>query len=211
VRQFLQQLAWSALLVAAGTAQAAEFADARAYVATLSQVLEDRVDIVEGDLDGDGDADVVVTATVGTDYWDRASQLHLLLRQADGKLVPAVVTTPAPIAGMGCCGVEQVGIENGDLLVQNNAKTACVMETAVHRFRWYRGQWRLLGTTITAYEHCADPQVVDTVDVNVLTGRIERTHEVDGEPPVTEEDRQPVRAWLLADYDFSHAFGLSEP
>ena len=106
---------------------------------------------------------------------------------------------------MGCCWVEDLRISRSSIYIQNNAKTATTMEAATHQFKFYKGEWRLVGIRIYYTDNSSDTST-DT-DMNVLTGAvIETTRKGDGTATVKRRNKK-FGVYLLKDFDFLNTFG----
>lgn len=202
------------LLIAFGcmsSAFAAEgFASAQQFIASIPGALPDRSIIANGDLNEDGQEDLAVVVQSRNDQPDRSHQLYVLTRDNAGRFTVASSSQEVPMTGRGCCWVESLTIDGGELSIQNNAKTACDMESATHRFRHYRDRWRLIGVRITDYQHCDDPQVMDTRDIDVLTGTTKHSRQADGQSLKRWTTHAPATVYLLKDYDFFNGFGTPD-
>jgi len=177
------------------------------FIASLSDSNANQSKVVRGDLTGDGLADIAILAVSGADLSDRSQRLVVLVQGANGLYHVAASSVQTQLVGAGCCWVEWLEIRRGSIYIQNNAKTACNIETATHQFKLYRGAWRLIGLKIIYYEHCAEPQVTTTQDFNVLTGKAIYTDETEGKKPKVRIRHWPPTVYLLGEYDFFHGFG----
>lgn len=160
-----------------------------------------------GDLNGDGIRDWV--GVIKSQETDAAPtyQLYLLLGQRNGAFRVDEKTEKAEIPGMGCCWLEDLAIRRGSIFVQNNAKTASVMEAATHQFKFHKGKWRLIGLTIYLTDHTPGAEKTNDTEMNFLTGLvIEKTRKGDKRQRVHRR-RQQFPVSLLRDYDFSNGFG----
>jgi len=161
-----------------------------------------------GDLNGDGLADW--TGLIHREKSDDAPtyQLYVLLRQPQGGYRVAEKTNAEQIAGMGCCWVEDLRIERGSIYIQSNAKTAASMEAATHQFKFYKGQWRLVGIRIYYIDHSKD--TTTETDMNVLTGAIVEKRQKGERKPTATRRSKKFGVYLLKDFDFSNMFGAEE-
>jgi hypothetical protein len=199
------------LLSGVSLAGPGRFDSVAAFIATIPDSLPDQSITARGDLTGDGLEDAAVVVASGNDPFERSQQLHILISGSSGHLVLAASSQQAPMAGMGCCWVEALDISKGSVYIQNNAKTACDIESATHQFKLYRGIWRLMGLKITDYRRCEEPQLYVSRDTNVLTGRTIHLRQTGERPPRTWATRVSPEVALLSDYDFFNGFGAQEP
>src|SRR5918993_3439818 len=161
----------------------------------------------KGDLNGDATEDWVGVIHGQPEDGAPTYQLFLLVRGADGGYRIAAQTEKAEIPGMGCCWLEDLNIRRGSIYIQNNAKTAATMEAATHQFKWYKGEWRLVGVSIYLTDHTPGAESTTDTDMNVLTGLvIEKTQRGDKRPVSTRRTKKfPVAH--LRDFDFLNGFG----
>jgi hypothetical protein len=137
-------------------------------------------------------------------------QLFVLLAKPDGTFGVAERSLKEEIPGMGCCWLEDLRIRRGSIFVQNNAKTASVMEAATHQFKWYKGEWRLVGVTIYLTDHTPGATMTQDTEMNLLTGLvIEKTSKRNHRPRTTRRTRKFSIA-LLKDFNFSNGFGIEQ-
>jgi hypothetical protein len=169
---------------------------------------DERVSIwARGDLNGDKLEDWV--GVIHRQHPDSSPtyQLNVLVRLREGGFQVAEKSIEEEIPGMGCCWVEDLKIQRSSIYIQNNAKTASVMEAVTHQFKLYKGEWRLIGikSYLTDFTPSA-PATVDT-EMNMLTGLIiEKTQKGD-EKPASKSRRKRFSTFLLKDFDFSIRFG----
>ncbi|WP_339526576.1 hypothetical protein [Pseudomonas sp. EA_35y_Pfl2_R111] len=166
--------------------------------------------VAEGDLNGDNLKDLAIVVKTKPREFERYNQLHVLILEKPGKYSLAVSSRESPIAGMGCCWLENMEIKNGSIFIQNNAKTACDIEAATHQFKLYKKTWRLIGLKIFNYQHCEDPQLSEVRDFNILTGKIIKSKQLDDNPKKYEYMEFTPNKFLLKDYDFFNGFGAPE-
>ena len=161
----------------------------------------------KGDLNGDATEDWVGVIHGRPEDGAPTYQLFLLVRGADGGYRIAAQTQKAEIPGMGCCWLEDLSIRRGSIYIQNNAKTAATMEAATHQFKWYKGEWRLVGVRIYLTDHTPGAESTTDTDMNVLTGLvIEKTQKGDHRPVSTRrKNKFPIA--FLRDFDFLNGFG----
>ena len=159
----------------------------------------------EGDLNGDGLADW--TGLIHREKTGSAPtyQLYIVLRVPQGGYRVAVESKEEEIAGMGCCWVEDLRIERSSIYIQSNAKTAATMEAATHQFKFYKGEWRLVGVKIYYIDHSSD--VSTETDMNVLTGAIIEKRQKGDRKGTVKRRSQKFGVYLLKDFDFSNMFG----
>ena len=161
----------------------------------------------KGDLNGDATEDWVGVIHGQPEDGAPTHQLFLLVRGADGGYRIAAKTEKAEIPGMGCCWLEDLTIRGGSIYIQNNAKTAATMEAATHQFKWYKGEWRLVGVRIYLIDHTLAAESTTDTDMNVLTGLvIEKTQKGDKRPVATRRTKKFPVAYLR-DFDFFNGFG----
>ncbi|HKO63162.1 MAG TPA: hypothetical protein VJV03_18515, partial [Pyrinomonadaceae bacterium] len=151
--------------------------------ATLKQG-EELGESAKGDLNGDATEDWVGVIYSRPEDGAPTYQLFVLTR-ADGGYRVAAQTEKAEIAGMGCCWLEDLTIRQGSIYIQNNAKTAATMEAATHQFKWYKGEWRLLGVKIYFTDHTPGAESTTDTDMNVLTGLVIEKAQKGNKRPVT--------------------------
>jgi hypothetical protein len=172
---------------------------------------EDRLSVeAKGDLNGDGLED-----WAGVIHRQQADssptyQLYVLLRLRQGGYHVAEKSIEEEIPGMGCCWVESLEIRRSSIYIQNNAKTASIMEAVTHQFKLHKGKWRLVGIKIYHTDHSPDdPSTIDT-DMNLLTGSVIEKRQKGDNKPVTKSRRKKFAVHLLKDFDFSTRFGNEE-
>ncbi|HEV3468919.1 MAG TPA: hypothetical protein VG148_06330 [Pyrinomonadaceae bacterium] len=199
-----------ALLILCCPALAAAQSDYPGPEAFLKSVLqgEDSLSLeARGDLDGDGLADWAGVIHRRRPDSPPTYQLYVLLQARGGGYRVAEKSKEAPVAGAGCCWVEDLEIRRSSIYVQNNAKTAGTMEAATHQFKLHRGGWRLVGLRIYHTDLSADPPASTDADINLLTGSvIEKRQRGDGRPTTTRR-RKRFPASFLKDFDFQNGFG----
>jgi hypothetical protein len=160
-----------------------------------------------GDLNADGLNDWVGVIRGQVPDESPTYQLFVLIAKPGGGFVVSERTQKAEIPGMGCCWLEDLQIRRGSLFVQNNAKTASVMEAATHQFKLYKDQWRLIGVTIYLTDHTPGATMTKDTEMNLLTGlMIEKTKKRNNRPRTSRSTRKFSIA-LLKDFDFSNGFG----
>jgi hypothetical protein len=160
-----------------------------------------------GDLNGDGLEDwagVIHRQPAGS---PQTYQLYVLLRSGQSYRV-AEKSKEAPVAGAGCCWVEDLRISRASIYIQNNAKTASTMEAATHQFKLYKGEWRLVGVKIFYTDQGSDAST-DT-DMNLLTGEVIEKKQKGESRPATRRRRQKFSTHLLKNFDFYNGFGTEK-
>ena len=158
-----------------------------------------------GDLNGDGLEDWAGVIHRQRSNTSSTSQLYVLLRLRQGGYRVAVKSKESPVAGMGCCWVEDLRISRASIYIQNNAKTAGTMEAATHQFKLYQGEWRLIGVRIFYLDVGSDAST--ETDMNLLTGSVKEKRQKGENKPMTRSRRQRFATHLLKDFDFSNGFG----
>ncbi len=158
-----------------------------------------------GDLNGDGLQDWVGVVHRRPADASPTYQLYVLLRLREGGFQVAEKSIEEEIPGMGCCWMENLEIRRGSIYVQNNAKTATVMEAVTHQFKLYKGEWRLVGIKSYYTDHVAAADR-DT-EMNLLTGLVIEKRQKGNRKPVAKTRRQKFGVHLLKDFDFSLGFG----
>lgn len=160
-----------------------------------------------GDLNGDGLNDWVGVIRGQVPDESPTYQLVVLLAKPGGGFIVTERTEKAEIPGMGCCWLEDLQIRRGSIFVQNNAKSASVMEAATHQFKLYKDQWRLIGVTICETDHTPGATATKDTEMNLLTGLvIEKTKKRNSRLKTARRTREFSVA-LLKDFDFSNGFG----
>jgi hypothetical protein len=157
----------------------------------------------KGDLNGDGLVD-----WAGVIHRQKATQtyqLYVLLQQGGGYRI-AEKSLEEQIPGMGCCWVEDLRIERSSIYVQNNAKTATTMEAATHQFKFYQGQWRLIGVKIYYLDHVAD--ISTETNMNFLTGLVIEKKQKGERKPIIRKSTRKISLHLLKNFNFLNGFGL---
>lgn len=203
----------SVLLVIAwciSASAANHFADAEQFVASIPGSLPDHSITAKGDLTDDGRDDLAIVVQSRNGQPDHLKQLYVLTQGSAGRFTLAASSQNVPMTGRGCCWVESLAIDDGELSIQNNAKTACNIESATHRFERYGDRWRLIGVRIIDSQHCEDAQMMDTRDIDVLTGTTKHSRQPDGQSIKRWTTHAPARVYLLKDYDFFNGFGTPE-
>lgn len=167
---------------------------------------EARLDMkAEGDLNGDGLADWTGLIHREKSSGSSTYQLYVLQRLPERGYRVAEQTKEEEIAGMGCCWVEDLRIENGSIYIQSNAKTATTMEAATHQFKFYKGEWRLIGIKIYYVAHNSDTSI--ETDMNVLTGAVIEKRQRGERKPTVRRSSKKFTVSLLKDFDFANMFG----
>ena len=161
----------------------------------------------KGDLNGDATEDWVGVIHNRPENGAPTYQLFLLVREADGGYRLAAQTEKAEIPGMGCCWLEDLSIRRGSIFIQNNAKTAATMEAATHQFKWYKGEWRLVGVTIYLTDHTPGAESTTDTDMNVLTGLVIEKHQKGDNRPRSIRRTKKFPVAYLRDFDFLNGFG----
>lgn len=161
----------------------------------------------KGDLNGDATEDWVGVVYSRPEDGAPTYQLFVLVRDADGSYRLAVQTEKAEIPGMGCCWLEDLTIRRGSIYIQNNAKTAATMEAATHQFKWYKGDWRLVGVKIYFTDHTPGAESTTDTDMNVLTGLVVEKAQKGNKRPVTSRRTKKFPVAYLRDFDFLNGFG----
>jgi len=161
----------------------------------------------KGDLNGDATEDWVGVIHGRPEDDAPTYQLFLLVRGADGEYRIAAQTEKAEIPGMGCCWLEDLTIRRGSIYIQNNAKTAATMEAATHQFKWYKGEWRLVGVTIYLTDHTPGAELTTDTDMNVLSGLVIEKSQKGDHRPVSARRTKKFPVAYLRDFDFLNGFG----
>jgi hypothetical protein len=180
------------------------------FLLSIPHARSDESSLAEGDLNGDSLKDLVIVAKSEPKEFKRYNQLHVLTQDKSGKFTLAISSKKSQITGMGCCWLDSVKIRNGSIYLQNNAKTSCEIEAATHQFKLYKNTWRLIGLKISNYQHCADPQIMQVRDINILTGKIIDSKQIDDNPAKYEYKVFTPGKILLKNYDFFNGFGAPE-
>ncbi len=168
---------------------------------------DDRLSLeARGDLNGDGLDDWAGVIERRKSDSPSTSQLYVLLRLPRGGYRVAERSKEAPIAGTGCCWVEDLKISRSSIYVQNNAKTGGTMEAATHQFKLHRGEWRLIGVRIFYLDLAADDST--ETDMNLLTGSVIEKRQKGENKPAARTRRKRFAARLLKDFDFFNRFGV---
>lgn len=168
---------------------------------------EDRLSLeARGDLNDDGLEDWSGVIERPKSNSSSTSQLYVLLRLPQGGYRVAEKSKEERIGGMGCCWVEDLKISRSSIYIQDNAKTAGTMEVAIHQFKLYRGEWRLIGVRIFYLDVGSDAST--ETDMNLLTGSVIEKRQKGENKPMTKSRRQRFATHLLKDFDFSNGFGI---
>lgn len=204
------RLALSALVILScpfSTTAQVDFSSVDAFLKSTLKG-EDRLSIgTKGDLNGDGLADWAGVLHRQQADSSPTYQLYVLLRLRQGGYRVAEKSIEEEIPGAGCCWVEDLRIRRSSIYIQNNAKTASVMEAVTHQFKLYKGEWRLVGVRSYHTDFSPDaPATVDT-DMNLLTGLVIEKRQEGDNKPATKSRRKRFATYLLKDFDFSIRFG----
>ncbi len=167
---------------------------------------DDRVEIeAKGDINGDGVADWAGVIHRKKDpplvekgiEADSAEQLYLLLGQRQGGYLVAEKSKETGIFGVVNAYIENLEIRHSSLFLQVNSGS---MFYTVSQFRFYRGEWRLVGLKETQN---ITPSVGEyhTTDRNLLTGTVFETWGRDDRKPRVKSYRKKFRRVLLKDFD----------
>lgn len=202
------RLALSALLILWCPVLAIAQGDFSSIEAFLKSNLkgEDKLSIeAKGDLNGDRLEDWA--GVLHRQKTDSSStyQLYVLLRAGEGGYRVAAKSKESPVAGAGCCWVEDLRISRSSLYIQNNAKTASTMEAATHQFKLYKGEWRLVGLRLYYTDLGSDAST--ETDMNLLTGQVIEKKQKGESKPVTKRRRKKFSSHMLKDFDFNNGFG----
>jgi hypothetical protein len=185
-----------------------EFSSSDAFVKSILKGKDSLAAQATGDLNNDGLADWAGVIQREKADFRSTYQLYVLLRQRQGGYQVAEKSLEEQIAGMGCCGVEDLRISGSSIYIQNNAKTAATMEAATHQFKLYQGQWRLVGVRIYYIDHSKD--VTTDTDMNLLTGVVIEKKQRGSRKPTTKRSSKKFGRHLLKDFDFFNGFGVAE-
>jgi hypothetical protein len=169
---------------------------------------DDRLSVeAKGDLNGDGLEDWAGVIHRQPSDSLQTYQLYALLRLRGGGYRVAEKSREEGVSGAGCCWVENLEIRRGSIYIQNNAKTAVVMEATTHQFKLYKGGWRLVGVKTYLTDFGGDATTTIDTDVNLLTGAVIEKRQKGDDKPVTKSRRKKFAAYFLKDFDFSSVFG----
>lgn len=160
---------------------------------------------VRGDLNNDGKDDWVGVVQRQKSEAVQTNQLYVLLSSGQSGFRVAEKSKEAEIPGMGCCWLEDLQIKGASIYIQNNAKTASTMEAATHQFKFYRGEWRLVGLRIYYTE--LDKDTATETDMNIVTGAVIEKRQKGDAKPAVKRTRKRFPVSLLKNYDFSNGFG----
>ena len=163
-----------------------------------------------GDLNGDGLPDWAGVIHRRPVDESPTYQLYVLLRLREGGFHVAAKSIEEEIPGMGCCWVEDLQIRRNSLFVQNNAKTAAVMEAVTHQFKLHDGQWRLVGIKSYYTDQGPESEGTKATTMNFLTGLVIEKSQKGYRKPVTRSRRTKFSTHLLKDFDFSIRFANDE-
>lgn len=202
------RLALPALFILCGPLAAAAQATFPGTDAFLKSTLKggDELSVeARGDLNGDGLEDWAGVIHRRGGGAPTTYQLYVLLRSGEGGYRVAEKSREAPVAGAGCCWVEDLEIRRSSIYVQNNAKTGGSMEAATHQFKLHKGAWRLVGLRIYHTDHASDSST--ETDINLLTGSVIEKRQKGEGATTTRRRRKRFPARLLGDFDFSNGFG----
>lgn len=164
-----------------------------------------------GDLNGDGLPDWAGVIHRRPVDESPTYQLYVLLRLRQGGFELAGKSIEEEIPGMGCCWLEDLAIRRASIYVQNNAKTASVMEAVTHQFKFHKGEWRLVGIKSYHTDHTPRAEADVDTEMNLLTGLVIEKKRRGNRKPVRTTRRQTFATYLLKDFDFSIRFGNDEP
>ena len=168
---------------------------------------EDKLNIeAKGDLNGDGLEDWAGVIERKRPDPSTTNQLYVLLRSGQSGYRVAEKSKDAQIPGTGCCWVENLEIKNSSIYIQNTAKSGNGMEVAIHQFKLYRGQWRLIGLLLKEY----NPETQDSTetDMNLLTGAVVEKKQKDEGTPIISRRNKKFPLSFLRDFDFYNGFGM---
>lgn len=138
--------------------------------------------VVQGDLNGDGKADVALTLTNGENGYDDKTQkstfltrvLVLAFRGADGKLTRSAVSADAVYDGDegGVMGdpFQELEIKGGTVVI-NHYGGSRNRWGYTHVYRWQQDKWMLIGETDSSMD-TLDLDFEDTTDINLSTGLV---------------------------------------
>lgn len=198
----------SALFIAGCPSAQASQGDFSSTDAFLKATLESGDELsleARGDLNGDGLEDWAGVVHRQKANPPPTTQLYVLLRQRQGGYRVVEKSKEAPVAGMGCCWVENLEISRSSVYIQSNAKTAVSMEATTHQFKLYKGEWRLIGVSIYFIDLSTD--VSTETDMNLLTGSLTEKRQKGENKPTVRRRRKQFATYLLKDFDFHNGFG----
>jgi hypothetical protein len=188
-------------------AAAQDFAGIDAFLkATLKG--EDQLSVdAKGDLNNDGLEDWVGVIHRRTADGGPTYQLYVLLQLSGSGYRVTEKSPEAPVPGTGCCWVEDIKISRSSIFIQSNAKTATEMEVAMHQFKLYKGEWRLIGVNISNDDHGTGAYKTKDTEYNLLTGLIiEKSQR--GRKKSSSRRHKKFATFLLKDFDFYDGFGI---
>ena len=191
-------------------ADSKSYKNAEDFIKSIPHASRSESLVAEGDLNSDNLKDYAIVVRTKLEGFERYNQLHILTQEKTGKFSLVISSKKSPVAGMGCCWVENIDINSGSIFLQNNAKTSCEIESSTHQFKLYRNTWRLIGLTIFNYQHCDEPQISETRDFNILTGNTIKSKQLDDGPKIYERMKLHPKKFLLKDFNFYNGFGAPE-
>jgi hypothetical protein len=189
------------------TAAQVDFATIDAFLKATLKGADQLSFEAKGDLNGDGLEDWAGVIYRRPTDASPTDQLYVLLRLTRGGYRVAEKSKQEEVPGTGCCYVEDLQIRGASIYIQDNVKTDGAMEAVTHQFKFYKGNWRLVGIKI--YRTDFNPTVpasIDT-DMNLLTGSVIEKRQIGDNKPVVRSRRKKFATYLLKDFDFSNKFG----
>lgn len=187
-----------------------DFASVDAFLKSTIKGEAQASDSATGDLNNDGLKDWVGVIHRRPEDASPTYHLYVLLRQREGGFHVAEKSMEEEIPGMGCCWLEHLEIRGGSIYVQNNAKTAVVMEAVTHQFKLYKGEWRLVGIKSYYTDHGPEAPFDRDTDMNLLTGLVIVKRQKGERKPVRRSSRRQFARYMLKDFDFSIRFANEE-
>jgi hypothetical protein len=196
-KDYLSSLFFVLVSIGATSAEL-EYKSVDEFKGSLPLNLARQIDIVEGDLNGDGLSDRAILTDDGN---GETHQLYILLQNQKGGFFLAQKTKQ----NRGFWQAAYLSIEKGSLFVN----IECMRPTcgARHQFKLYLGIWRLIGVQYSSVTGTKEGGGVATsgYDWNVLTGKVVLSDDKAGKEN-NKRSKWTAEICRLEEYDFDPEF-----
>lgn len=192
-------------------AQTTSFENAEAYVKSVPGVLSNMTKVASGDLAGDGTESLAILIVTQSNA-DLYQQLFVLAKNKAGQFF-VVESSQKIVCGTidskPNCFVDDMYVKDQSFYVKGVLSGQCASMQATHQFKFYKGEWRLIGKKTTEYWlRCSSSgDRWQETDVNLLTNSSISSHKTEQEPLRTYKGKYAPSKYLLKDYPFNIAFG----
>jgi hypothetical protein len=162
-----------------------------------------------GDLNGDGRDDLVLVVRCEDDEAPPTQQLFILIREKSGGYAVRERTDVHVDSAAEKTAVDSVEIEKAAIYIKVDVKTdtpaGITTSASTRQFRHINGAWRLTGMRSVAR---IDEEQSASVNVNFVSGIIEKTQQSGEGKPVVKRSRKKFAIRYLKDFNFDDGFGV---